>query len=925
MRLLRVFIPSFLVFCFLPAIVVSQKSEKPVSINYEEYKLKNGLTVILHQDKTLPIAGVSVFYRVGSKNETPGRTGFAHLFEHMMFQGSKNYRNGFLDAFGGVGGIFNGTTSEDRTYYFNVVPSNFLERTLYLEADRMGNLLDAITQAKLDNQRDVVKNERRLRIDNQPYGTMSERIGEIMYPEGHPYHWSVIGSMADLSAASLDDVRSFFSKYYAPNNAILILAGNFDKDRARGWIERYFAPIAKGGAISQPNPPARKLNGEVRRSYQDAVPFPRLAMVWHSAARYSENDAALEILASVLSGGRGSRLQSNLNYGNELVSQISASQNPNDLGGTFQISATVRPGKSLEEVEREIDREVEKIKKYPPTEDELSRAINLRESTFIFSLQSVLGRGAQLGEYAGYLGKPGYLQTDLDRYRKVTPADIQRVAGRYLTEDRLVVSYVPGKRTPVKPDEQTDNSSSGEATKVDRDLIAKQKDSLPKPGPTTNFSLPSIEKTKLSNGLKVWFVKKNILPIVSMNLVFNSGSIADPTEKFGVALWTASMLNQGTTTRSAAGISNQLQSIGASISADSGRDSSVVSLQTLTKNLDKTLGIYSDIIQNPSFPNAEIESLRSRQLIGITQRKSQPTGIAGFVFNKVLYGDQPYGRNTTEGSIKAINREDLVSFHKANYIPNNATLIVVGDVDSKSMLPKLESVFADWKAGAPAPVPSTAQSMKGKPGIYIVDKPGAVQSTIAVGVVGLDRSNPDYYAVQVMNHILGGGSLSRLNRVLREEKAYTYGAYSVFLFRKGPGTFRASGDFETGATKESVIELMKQIEGIGGSIPVTKEELETSKANLISRYPQDFETVEQIARHLSDMALFGLPETYFDNYIPRINAVTLADVNRVANKYVNPTKMAIVIVGDRKAIESKLRDLGHPISILDTEGNPIGR
>lgn len=923
MKLSRVFISLFLVISLKPISVAAQKIEKPLSIDYQEYKLKNGLTVILHQDKSVPIVGVSVFYRVGSKNETPGRTGFAHLFEHMMFLGSKNYRSSFPSAFAGVGGSINGTTSEDRTYYHEVVPSNFLERTLYLEADRMGNLLDAVTQEKLDNQRDVVKNERRLRVDNQPYGTMPERIGEIMYPDGHPYHWSVIGSMEDLSAASLDDVKSFFRTYYVPNNAVLILAGDFDQKRARGWIEKYFGPIAKGAVISHPNPPRPKLTGEIRKRYEDAVPFPRVTMVWHGVPRYSADEAALEILASVLSTGRGSRLQSNLNFGKELVSHISAGHSGLDLGGTFQISATARPGKLLEEIEREINLELERIKKEPPTAEEISRALNRRESTFIFSLQPVFGRGAQLGEYAGYLGKPGYLQMDLDRYRKVTPGDVQRAADRYLTANRLVISYVPGKPAST-PNAQTDKPSTSKAKEIDSDLIAKQKELLPKPGPTVNFALPSIEKTKLSNGLNVWFVKKDNLPIISMNLVLNLGSIVDPAEKFGVASWTASMLDQGTVNRSAVDISNQLQSIGASIFAEAGRDSSTVSMQTLTKNLDQALNIYSDMIQNPSFPNTEIESLRRRQLIGITQRKSSPAGVSGFVFNKVLYGDQPYGRNTTESTVKAITREDLVNFHKATYVPNNATLIVVGDADKKTMLPKLESAFADWNSGNPANSTSTAQTMQGKPGIYIVDKPGAVQSTIAVGVVALERSNPDYYAVQVMNAILGGGS-GRLTKVLREEKGYTYGAYSVFQSRKGPGTFRASGDFQTGSTKESVSELMKQIGGIRGLIPVTNEELETSKLNIINRYPQDFEMVEQISRQVSDLVVFDLPASYFNDYINKINSVTLADVNRVANKYLDPTKMAIVIVGDRKVIEPKLRELTYPISILDAEGNPVGR
>ena len=924
MKLTKVFISLLLLIGLMSTFSAAQQGKKLPPINTTEYRLKNGLRVVFHQDKSTPIVAVNVFYHVGSKNETSGRTGFAHLFEHMMFQGSKNYSSDYLGAVEDMGGDVNGTTDEDRTYYYEVVPSNFLERSLYLEADRMGGLLDAMTQEKLDNQRDVVKNERRLRYDNQPYGTMPERIGEIMYPEGHPYHHSVIGSMADLSAASLEDVKSFFRSYYVPNNAVLVLSGDYDEKQARAWIEKYFGSIAKGADITRPKNAQPKLSGEIRKTYEDAVPFPRVSMVWQSVSQYSNDEAALDTLASILSSGRGSRLQSNLNYGKELVSQISAANGTSEIGGLFQISATARPGKSLEEIEKEINLEIERIKKEPPTTEEMARALNRRESSFIYGLQSVLGKGSELSSYAGFLGKPNYFQTDLDRYRKVTPADVQRVANQYLTANRLVMSYVPGKPAEAT-NVATDKPTTTKAKETDAALVARQKAMLPKPGPTVKFTLPAIEKTKLSNGLNVWFVKQNELPIVFMYLVFNSGSIMDSAEKYGVASWTASMLNQGTSSRSAVDIANQLQAIGASVNAAGASfDSSAVSMQTLTKNLDQALNIYADVIQNPSFPNTEIESLRRRSIIGLAQRKSQPSVVASLAFSKVLYGNQAYGHQPTENSIKAITRDDLVNFHKTNYVPNNATLIVAGDVESRTLLPKLEKAFANWKSGNPVSIPSSAQTMQGKPGIYIIDKPGAAQSTIAAGVVGIDRSNPDYYAVQIMNSILGGGSSGRLFKVLRQEKGYTYGAYSSFNILRGPGPFRAGGDFQTVSTKESVSELLNQINGMRGAIPITQEELDSSKLSVINGYPREFETVGQISVQLSNLVIYGLPDSYFNDYIQKINAVTLGDVNRVAKKYLDPSKMAIVIVGDRKVIEPRLKQLDYPINVLDTDGNPIG-
>jgi zinc protease len=901
----------------------AQKFEKLPAINSKEYKLKNGLTVITHQDRSTPVVAVNVFYHVGSKNEAPGRTGFAHLFEHMMFQGSKNYVDGWRGV-DELGGNVNGTTDQDRTFYYEVVPSNYLERVLYLEADRMGNLLDAMSQEKLDNQRDVVKNERRFRVDNVPYGTASERIGEIMYPEGHPYRWSVIGSMTDLSAASLDDVKSFFRQYYAPNNAVMVLSGDFDEAQARGWVEKYFGPLAKGAAITSPNPPEPKLNGEIRKVYEEpGIPLPRLTLVWHGVRQYAPDEAALDMLSSILSTGRGSRLQSNLVYGKELAQQIGAFDGTSEIAGLFQISATAKPGKSLDEIEKEINAEIERIKKEPPTAEEMTRALNIRESNAIFGLQTVFGKGAQLASYAGYLNKPNYFQADIDRYRKVTAADVQRVANQYLTANRLAMSYIPSKAEAPKA--STDKPASTESKKKDKELIAKQDAALPPGGPDPAFTLPAIEKTKLSNGLNLWVVKQSELPIVSMNLVLNAGGIFESADKSGVTSMTASMLTQGTKTRSAVEISNALQSIGASVNAGASWDASSVSMQTLTKNLDQALDIYSDVVLNPSFPATEFETLRRRTLVGFLQRKSSPTAVADVVYNKVLYGSQPYSRQLSgdEKTVKAMKREDLVGFYDAYYRPNNATLIVVGDVETNAVKAKLEKAFGGWKQGDVPAAKIEEQTMAAKPAIYLVEKPGAAQSSVTIGQVGVDRGNPDFYAIQVMNSILGGGGTARLFMNLREDKGYTYGAYSRFVFRRNAGPFSASGEIQTVSTKEAVQEFMKELNGIRGGIPVTPNELEVNKQSIIRRFPSGFETVGSISAQLSNLVIYDLPDSYFNDFISKVRAVTIDDVNRVANKYLDPSKMAIVIVGDRKTIEPGLKELGYSITVLDAEGNPV--
>lgn len=904
--------------------VIAQSADKLPPIKYKEFKLKNGLRVVLHEDKSTPVVAVNVWYHVGSKNEEVGRTGFAHLFEHMMFQGSKNYNTDYFTPLQEAGGNVNGTTNQDRTWYYETVPSNFLETALFLEADRLGGLLEAMTQEKLDNQRDVVKNERRQRVDNQPYGSAFERIGSIMYPKGHPYNWTTIGSLEDLSAASMDDVKSFFRQYYVPNNAVLVLAGDFNEKQARTWIEKYFGPIAKGADIKRPNPAMPRMSAEIRTNIEEDVPLPRVYMVWHSVPQYSPDEAALNMLGYILSTGRSSRLQSNLVYGKEMVQNIGAFNGTNEIAGTFQLQATARPGKSLEDIEKEINVELERIKKEAPAADELTRARNSIESGTIFGLQTVLGKGSQLSTYTGYIGKPDYFQADIDRYRKVTPADVQRVANTYLTSNRLVMTYMPKKGEAKKLNADANKPSSTKSDKKDDALLAKQTADLPKAGPNPTLSLPPIEKTKLSNGLEVWMVEQKELPIVSMNLVLKTGSAGEASDRTGVASMTASLLDDGTKTRSAVEINNQLQAIGVGgVNVGSGFDSTTISMQTLTKNLDQALDIYADVIMNPIFPDKELESVRGRSLVGLRQQKANPNAISNTVYNKVLYGTHPYGRDNTEQTLKAITRDDLVKYYESNYRPNNGVLIVVGNYDKAGLKTKLEKAFAGWKPGEV--VSSTLPETKSldKTVIYLVDRPNSAQSIVSIGQVGIDRANPDYFPVVVMNSILGGAITSRVSMNLREDKGYTYGAGTGYSYRKGPGPFRAGADVQTGVTKESIAEFMKELNGIRGAIPITQKELDYNKQSLIRRFPSAFETVGGISGQLSNLVVYGLPETYFNDYITKVNAVTVEDVNRVAKQYLDTSKMAIVVVGDRKSVEAGLKDLGYSVVILDVEGNPV--
>ncbi len=930
MKFMKFFIALLVLVSFMTTIVSAQKTEKLPKLNYKEFRLKNGMRVIMHVDKSTPVVAVNLWYHVGSKNEVVGRTGFAHLFEHMMFQGSKNYNDDYFRPLQEAGASINGSTNADRTNYYEVVPSNFLELAMFMEADRLGGLLDAMTQEKLDNQRDVVKNERRQRYDNQPYGTAFEKISELIYPKEHPYNWTTIGSLTDLSNASMDDVKGFFRQYYVPNNTSLVIAGDFDPKQAKVWAEKYFGAIPTGAAITRPNPPVPKIDGEMRKTFEDSVQLPRLYMVWHTVQDNHPDEAALDMLQFVLSAGRGSRLQSNLVYGKQLAQDAGASHFSREIAGQFQVVSTAKPDKSLGDIEKEINFEIERIKKEAPTKEELTRALNVIESQTIFGMQTVLGKADQMNSYATFTGKPDGFQAELDSYRKVTPADIQRVANTYLNGNRLVMSFVPRKDKPASQVNNPANKPTSTNDKKEED--DKKQDysmNLPKPGANPNFTLPSIDKRKLSNGMNVWIVRQPELPIVSMNMVLNSGGTADPQNRGGLSAFTASLLNTGTKTRSAVEIANQLQSIGASVNAGSGWDSANVAMQTLTKNLDKALEIYSDVVMNPVFPETEFNTLRGRSLVALRQRKDNPNAIASVAYSNLLYGkNHPYGKSLggDEASIKAMTRAEIEKFYATYYRPNNATLIVVGDAEAKTLLPKLETAFANWKS-AEIPQVATPQAVNfDRPGIYVVDKPGAAQSVLTIGQVGVSRDNPDFFPLQVMNSILGGQFSARVNMNLREKRGYTYGARTGWSMRRGAGPFEASADVQTAVTKESVEEFMRELNGIRGGIPVTAVELEYNKQSLIRRFPAGFETVGQISGQLSNLVVYGLPDSYFNEYISKINSVTLDDVSRVANKYLTPDKMAILVVGDRKVVEPRLREIdvwGSSIRFLDADGNPL--
>ncbi|MDQ3687261.1 MAG: insulinase family protein [Acidobacteriota bacterium] len=965
-------------------------------INHTTFKLANGLEVILHPDRSTPIVAVNVWYHVGSKNEVPGRTGSAHLFEHMMFQGSKNYDDDYFKPLQEAGANINGSTNNDRTNYFEVVPSNFLELALFMEADRMGGLLEAMTEEKLANQRFVVKNEKRQRIDNQPYGLAFEKIAATMYPPNHPYHWTVIGSLEDLTNASMEDVKAFFRRYYVPNNASLTIAGDFDSAEARRLVEKYFSAIERGGEVPRPNPPQPKIDREIRMQEEDRVSLPRVYMTWHSTPQMTPDDAPLDMLASVLAEGKGSRLYKTLVYDRQIAQEVSAFHGSREIAGTFSIVATAKPGKTLAELEEAINQEIAKITSQPPSREEMERAYTEREASFVYGLQTVLAKADQMNQYNTYVGQPDHFRADLARYAKVAAADVQRVAAKYLTDKRMILSIVPrgqekktgepapaGPKSVTAPTQQATGASatqtaapptSGAAgqpagqtasqtgerpagvrpqTKAEASATTpggasppvagapaaqgetKEKNvdtsKLPKPKPDpAQLTLPAVQRRQLSNGLEVLIVEHHELPVVNMNLVVKAGGAADASERAGVASVTAGMLDEGTRTRSALDISNQLSAVGASLFTNSNWDASSASLQTLTRNLDRALDIFADVVTNPAFPEGEIQRQRQSRLTALRQRRDNANAIASVVYPALLYGrTHPYGHPLLgdEKSVTAINAGDVRKFYETYYRPNNAALIVVGDVKPDTLVPQLERALGNWKkADVPAIDVSAAPVERRQPTIYLVDRPGAAQSVLSIGHVGVPRATPDYFSLLALNRLLGGQFVSRVNLNLRENKGYTYGARTVFDYRRGAGPFAASADVQTAVTKESIAEFLKELRGVRGDMPVTAAELEYAKQSIIRSFPTGFETPAQIAARLEDIVLYNLPDDYFNNYLARVRAVSLDDVTRAANRYLDPSRLAILVVGDRREIEPGLRSLseiGGTLVVIDAEGNPV--
>lgn len=865
-------------------------------IKTKKYILANGLNVILCEDHSIPVVSVNVWYHVGSKNEKAGRTGFAHLFEHMMFQGSKHSDEDYFVPLEKVGAVVNGSTSEDRTNYHETLPSNYLEMALWLESDRMAFLLPALTQKKLDNQRDVVKNERRQRLENQPYGKVYDLLPSLTYPNDHPYSWPVIGSMADLTAASVEDVSEFFRGFYLPNNASLCITGDFDPEQTQAWVEKYFGSIPPGPPIDRLESWIPDLNGIRRARIEDNVELSRLYYVWHTPQQYAPGDAELDLLASILTSGKTSRLYQALVYEQQIAQDVSSYQASQELSSTFNIEVTARSHSNLQQIEKAVDEELKKILAHGVDPNELKQAQTVYEAGYVRGLQSIEDLADTLNGYNVMLGDPNRLQWDLLRYTTATTADIQKFAKDYIKFDkRVIVHVVPQGNLTVETEE------------VDRSQP-------PAPGPEPEFHPPTIQRSKLSNGVEVFLVEDHKLPLIQINVVFQSGWAEDPLDHPGAASLTAELMDEGTKTRSALQISEEAKGLGASLGTGSSFDGSSIRLNVLKTKLDAGLELMADVLLNPTFPDDELDRQRKIYLGRIQQEAKDPTISAFKLYLRTLYGPnhpygQPYTGSGTETSIRAIRRDDLVQYYRDNYVPNNAAVAIAGDITMQQAKQKLEALFVNWKPGKTSqtevPTPRPIEKTK----IYLVDRPGAAQSVVVMGHLAMRRRDPDFVALDVMNNILGGQFQSRINLNLREDKGYTYGAGSFIMSMRGVGPFVSYASVQTQNTRESILELLKEIKDIEDSRPITPSELEDSKDNIIKGVPQNFQSYSSIAGQLGQIFVYELPEDEWTRYIHQVRDITIQEATEAAKRYLHPDALLIVVVGDQKKIESGIREL----------------
>lgn len=903
----------FALACFISLTAIAQKKYPEINIPYKKYVLENGLTLIVHEDHKLPIAAFDIWYHVGSKNEKPGKTGFAHLFEHIMFTSTEHWGN-FDEVMQTVGGgNNNGTTNNDRTNYFETFTNTGLDRVLWVEADRMGFLLNGLDSAKVNIQRGVVQNEKR-QGDNEPYAIAEELTVKATFPQGHPYSWTVIGSLEDLSAASIDDVKEWFRTYYGPNNAVVSISGDVQADEVFEKVKKYFGDIPASPPIAKFTQNISKLKGVVRQQAQDRVPQPRLQKTWNVPGWGTKEAANLNLLSDVLTSGKSARLYKRLVVAEDLCTNVFSYIDDREIGGQFSIFADAKPGVSLAKVDAIINEELKKVLTTGVTEQELERTKTNYFVQLLRGLENIGGFGGKsdlLAMSMTYGGSPDAYKKNLDYIRNATATDIRNVVSSWLTDGEYVLEIHP----------------YGDYTNTDSKLDRTVMPPVPAAQPAR---FPKVESFSLSNGLKVFLAERHELPLVNMIAVFNGGFSQLKADKAGLARLTGNMLLEGTTTKSSTQISDLLTNLGTSISANAAVDQSTVSLSMLKTNFEQSLTLYSDILRNPSFPQKEFDRVKKEQLLTIEQEKSAPNQVGRRLLPLFLYPEgHPYhtafSGSGTKGTVEKLSRADAVQFHQSNFAPNNAMLVVAGDVTVAELKSALEKALGSWKpAAAPAISVPAVEPAKGVT-VYLIDKPGASQSYIYAAQVLPSALDPKFNTDQfgLMNNMLGGTFLSRLNMNLREDKHWSYGAFSGANLLKGPSYYSARTGVQTDKTKESIQEILKELTQINTDKPISKEEFENEQNSAVLSLPADWQTNSGVLSFLYSSVWYNRGTDYPGKYSSILKNITLPEVQQAA-RIIQPANLTWLIVGDLQKVEAGIRELNlGPVKVLNADGQVI--
>jgi zinc protease len=894
-------------------VVDASAQTKDIDIPYQKFVLDNGLTVIVHEDHKAPIVAINTWYHVGSKNEKPGKTGFAHLFEHLMFGGSEHAQGRYIDAMERIGATdLNGTTNSDRTNYFENVPTSAVDFTLWMESDRMGHLLGALDQKTLDLQRGVVQNEKR-QGENQPYGVTRQLITQNTYPVGHGYSWTTIGDMADLEAASMRDVQEWFKTYYGPSNVVIVIAGDIDAKTAKEKVDKYFGDIPAGPPVAHQEVWVAKMTGTHRQTVQDRVPQARIYKVWNVPEYGSAEADYLDLVSDCLGQGKTSRFYKRLVYDDQIATDANAFVNLSEIGGQFRVQATARPGQDLARVEKELDEELARFLKDGPTAEELQRVKAQYAANFIRGIERIGGFGGKsdrLAQSQVFKGSADAYKVSLKRVQEATVEDLKSTANRWLSDGLYVLE--------VQPFPEYKTASTG----VDRSKA-------PEPGTPPELKLPKLQRTKLSNGLKVILAERHEVPLVDFWMNVDAGYAADQLAAPGTSSMTMALLTGPTSTRTSLEVSDQLAMLGAELRAYSDLDFSTVRLSALKTNVDPSLELFADVILNPVFSEPDFRRLQKQQLASIQREENAPTQMALRVLPGLLYGaghayGNPLTGSGTSQSIEKMTREDLLKFHGTWFRPNEATLVITGDTTLSEMTPKLEGLFGAWKPGQVPEKNIKNVQLPTKSVVYLMDKPGALQSVIIAGNVAPPTANPKEIAIEAMNEGLGGMFGSRLNMNLREDKHWSYGARTVLWEARAQRPFLAIAPVQTDKTKESMAEMSKEFRGILGEHPVTADELAKIQANETLSLPGSRETLDSVGGSIIDLVKFGLPDDYYETYAGKVRALKTSDLNEAAKSVVHPDSLIWVVVGDRNKIESGIKELGlGEIHYLSADGNPL--